>query len=83
MNKWIAYLLISIPLSLALFKIIEFKQEVLLWCYVGIMLISTLITKWFKYSDKKNKFIEMSEHLTMVLGTTMFMWYFIYWILKG
>ena len=83
MNRWLAYFLISIPLSLALVKIIEFKNEVLLWIYIGLMLISTLITKWFKYSDNKNKFIEMNEHLTMILGTTLFMWYFIYWILNG
>ncbi len=83
MNRWLAYFLISIPLSLALVKIIEFKNEVLLWIYIGLMLISTLITKWFKYSDSKNKFIEMNEHLTMILGTTLFMWYFIYWILNG
>lgn len=83
MNKWIAYILISIPLSLVLIKIIELKNEVLLWSYIGLMLISTLITKWFKFSENKNKILEINEHLTMILGTTMFLWYFIYWILKG
>lgn len=82
MNKWIAYFLISIPVSFSLIKIIELKNEYLFWTYFGIMGISALVSRWFIVYDKKNKLLKMIEHVGMILTISLFMSSFLNWFLN-
>lgn len=76
MNRWLAYFLISIPVSIVLMKIIESKNEVLFWTYFAVMGISALISKWFSFTEKKNIFLKTINHIAMVSTISLFLWSF-------
>ncbi len=80
MNRWLAYFLISIPISIVLMKIIESKNEVFLWTYFAVMGISALISKWFSFSEKNNKFLKITYHIGIISTMSLFLWSFFYWI---
>jgi len=74
-KRLVIYFLISIPMAFALMKIIEFKITWVFWLYIGIMGISGFIAEEFLYSQKKSKFIKITEHVAFISAITLILWY--------
>ena len=79
-RPWLIYLVATILSTFALMKTIESKNEIFFWTYFTVVGISTLVTKWYSFSKKRNLFIIAMEHICIVFGLTLFLWGFINWL---
>jgi len=73
-NKWMICLLISIPMTFGLIKILEYKNEILFWTYMGIGGISALIMRWAGNTDNKSKFLKIIQYIALTCAITLFSW---------
>jgi len=67
-------LLISIPMTFGLIKILEYKNEILFWTYMGIGGISALIMRWAGNTDNKSKFLKIIQYIALTCAITLFSW---------
>ena len=85
LKKMFIYVLISLPLTCLLIKVIELKYTTLFWCFMAILGISGFIAEWylFEAENKKNRFVKMSEHIAIIsFIALMFMWFYFVWFTK-
>lgn len=66
--------LISIPMTFGLIEIIENKNEILFWTYMGIGAVSTTIMRWVGNTDDKIKFFKINKYVALTCAITLFYW---------
>ncbi|MCB9325612.1 MAG: hypothetical protein H6571_17875 [Lewinellaceae bacterium] len=73
-QKWMICFLISIPMTFGLIKILEYKNEILFWSYMGIGGVSALIMRWVGGTEDKSKFLNIVEYVALICAITLFSW---------
>ena len=85
LKKTVIYVLISIPLSFLLIKVIELKYTNLFWSFMAILGVSSIIAEWFLYEpeNKKGRFVKTMEHIAYISFIVLiFQWVYFMWFSK-
>ena len=82
MKKWLIYLLLAVGSALSLIQIIHSGIMALLWLYFGVMLLSTLITKWYAGEPNPSPFLQYVEHIAYISTLGLFLWYPLSWVVE-